>query len=202
MYNHNNKQAKSQNFARKASFIMLPILALLSLLAILTTKASLSHALAPITPPTTPPTTPPQVSPTPTPTIPVTPPIPACSKFGKSILDQSIVQSNGRTLLTSNWTSFNFYPNNNGKLDKIQLYVSGTGTIELQTTDNNGRTYGSVSKNINGTGAWTTFDFINEKVINNGSEYTVSFRLVSGKVFFRHLDNNPVRKIFIKPCAN
>lgn len=150
------------------------------------------------------------------PTIPpVTPtlrPIPTpstgdCSLIGTSILDQFGGDTYTAQLLDYTWgmgVSPTFNPNRKSKLDKVDLYVSGSGLMQIKVVNSSGAVITDQPvKSISSTGKWETFDFSTEPLVVTGQTYTILFRAASGKIYV-HRGNywNWARRIYLKPCLN
>lgn len=121
-----------------------------------------------------------------TPTLTPTPTPPgSCTQFGSSYKDQSWNETHTPQSINTNWwfgdNELVFSPSQQGKLDKIKLYVSWSGSSEMyaKVTD--------ITRSINLTenkylylsnssgGAWKEFNFSTEPVIKPGNQYIITF---------------------------
>ncbi len=163
--------------------------------------------------PTITPTQRPSITPTRVPTaIPtrsVTPtPAAICSILGTAYLDYSQTSEiYAKQLLNTGWgtgDALKYSPTRKGKIDKIELYVSGNGMVQAKVVDSKGVNLTDiVTKTINSTGGWQVFDFTTEPLVSNGLTYTVTFRSASGQIYIhRGPFWNWARKIWLKPCFN
>lgn len=169
-------------------------------LNVIPTIPPVTPTLRPSPIPTNIPTVIPTQRPTPTPEI-------GCSLVGSSVLDQSGGDTYTPQLLNSNWgmgVSPSFNPNRKSRLDKVDFYISGNGSMQLKAIDSSGAVITDQPvKSINSAGRWETFDFSTEPLVKTGQTYTILFRAVSGKIYV-HRGNywNWARRIYIKPCLN
>lgn len=127
---------------------------------------------------------------------------PSCSLT--SVLDQAGGATYTAQRLTNAWgigLPITYIPTKNGKLDKVDLFVSGAGIVQVRAYGQNVSTE-VLSKNINtNAGQWFTFDFTNEISVAKNQQYTITFRTASGTINV-HRGNNWdwARRIYIKPC--
>lgn len=194
MFNHKLYQIKVQSFTGKVSLALLSLMLILILFLSNSSRVSLIMANSPITPPTTPPIQP----------ISGVIPPPSCTIYGSSILDQKAGGTAIPVQLNTNWKSLKFTPKNNGLLDKISLYLSGSGTVRVKVIDSDGKEATEIiTATVNNNGSWKTFNFANEPKVTATERFTVMFKAVSGNVY-AHQGAGLVfaRKIFIKPCVN
>lgn len=145
---------------------------------------------------------------TPTKTMPSPTLAPACYKVGPTILDQSVNQTYTPQKLGAGWgvgEPLKFTPNKKGKLDKVELFISGKGSLQVRVVNNSGRVItNTIDRTINNSsGKWETFDFNLEPLVYKNLNYTVSFRATSGEIYV-HRGNywNWARRIYLKPCLN
>ena len=121
-------------------------------------------------------------SPTPTPTV------PPCQGPAENAAESTSIYSSNEITPASGWSygaAAKFNPSFSGKLDKVEMYVSGNGRVEVMVNDSSGVQIGEiVGKNINQTQNWATFDFSNEGMVYSGRQYSLNFRVTSGAVTF------------------
>jgi hypothetical protein len=92
-----------------------------------------------------------------------------------------------------------------GKLDKVELYVAGSGKIQVKIVNQSGVDISdTIEKNIAGEG-WLEFDFLTEEVVVPGNLYTILFR-DSGSSndvrLYRGDSWNWAYRQYVKPCQS
>lgn len=166
---------------------------------------------------TTTPTPEPTLTPTPEPTLtPIptsipTPIINVCTVFGPTVLDQAqeivwTAQNIGRSR-----HRVSFSPHQTGKLDGIDLCLSGSGQGVVRILDFQEKLITEqkyFSLNISGNCQWKKFDFEIEPLIEAGQPYLIQSQVTSGTVNVHRASLSTIpdwneawgKRIFLRPC--
>jgi len=132
------------------------------------------------------------------------PPQRICALVEPSKLDQSGGKTYTRQQIGWGWGVGNplqFSPYTWGKLDKVELYVSGSGKIQVKVIEAGGQDLTEIVEQQVRRSGWLSFDFTQEPELKLGRNYVITFRAKWGTIYV-HRGNNWAwaYKVYIKPC--